>query len=199
MTANRAIKEPQLICIIGAESTGKTTLARILAAHFDCPWVPEYLREFCDTHARTPAAGEQSLILETQHMAELTAQHCAAQRESPFVFCDTAPLLTAIYSDFIFGDPSLYGRARALHSRYALTLLLATDLAWVADGLQRDGEQVREPITQMIHHELDKLAAPFVTIIGQGEDRISSAIEALSLNNRRGNFDGVCSKAFKTS
>jgi nicotinamide riboside kinase len=199
MTANRAIKEPQLICIIGAESTGKTTLARILAAHFDCPWVPEYLREFCDTHARTPAAGEQSLILETQHMAELTAQHCAAQRESPFVFCDTAPLLTAIYSDFIFGDPSLYGRARALHSRYALTLLLATDLAWVADGLQRDGEQVREPITQMIHHELDKLAAPFVTIIGQGEDRISSAIEALSLNNRRENFDGVCSKAFKTS
>jgi nicotinamide riboside kinase len=199
MTANRAIKEPQLICIIGAESTGKTTLARILAAHFDSPWVPEYLREFCDTHARTPAAGEQSLILETQHTAELTAQHCAARRESPFVFCDTAPLLTAIYSDFIFGDPSLYGRARALHSRYALTLLLATDLAWVADGLQRDGEQVREPITQMIHHELGSLAAPFVTIMGQGEDRISSAIEALSLNNRRENFDGVCSKAFKTS
>ena len=199
MTANRAKKEPQLICIIGAESTGKTTLARTLAAYFGCPWVPEYLREFCDAHGRTPTRDEQPQILETQHLAELTAQQNATEREAPFVFCDTAPLLTAIYSDFIFADPSLYGRARVLHSRYALTLLLATDLAWTADGLQRDGEQVREPITQMIHHELGNLAAPFVTIMGQGEDRISSAIEALSLNNRRANFDGVCSKAMKTS
>jgi nicotinamide riboside kinase len=199
MTANRAINEPQLICIIGAESTGKTTLAQSLAAHFDCPWVPEYLREFCDTQARTPTVDEQPLILETQHTAELAAQHRARQLGSPFVFCDTAPLLTAIYSDFIFGDPSLYGRARALHSRYALTLLLATDLAWVADGLQRDGEQVRGPITQMIHRELGDLAASFVTIKGQGEGRIGSAIEALSLNSRHAYFDGACSKALKTS
>jgi nicotinamide riboside kinase len=199
MTANRAIKAPQLICIIGAESTGKTTLARTLAAHFDCPWVPEYLREFCDTQARTPTVDEQSLILEAQHTAELAAQHRARQRGSPFVFCDTAPLLTAIYSDFIFGDPSLYGRARTLHSRYALTLLLATDLAWVADGLQRDGEQVREPITQMIHRELGNLAASFVMIKGQGEGRIGSAIKALSLISRAEYFDGACSKALKTS
>ncbi len=199
MTANRAIKEPQLICIIGAESTGKTTLARTLAEYFGCPWVPEYLREFCDAHGRTPTRDEQPQILETQHLAELTAQHNATEREAPFVFCDTAPLLTAIYSDFIFTDPCLYGRARALHSRYALTLLLATDLAWVADGLQRDGEQVRKPITQMIHHELGNLAAPFVTIMGHGEDRISSAIEALSLKNHRENFEGTCSMALKTS
>ncbi len=193
MTANRAIQGPQLICIIGAESTGKTTLARALAAHFDCPWVPEYLREFCDTHARTPTAGEQSLILETQHLAELAAQHNASQLNLPFVFCDTAPLLTAIYSDFIFGDPSLYGRARALHSRYALTLLLATDLAWVADGLQRDGEQVRAPITQMIRCELDTLAAPFASIQGCGVGRLTSAIDTMnSIDLRR-------TRALKTS
>jgi nicotinamide riboside kinase len=180
MTANRAMKEPQLICIIGAESTGKTTLARSLAAHFDCPWVPEYLREFCDTHARTPTASEQSLILETQHLAELAAQHSAAQRESPFVFCDTAPLLTAIYSDFIFGDTSLYERARTLHWRYALTLLLATDLAWVADGLQRDGAQVRQPITRLIESELRGMTGAFSTIHGYGNERVAAAIEAVA-------------------
>src|ERR1035437_2749974 len=44
------MKAARLICIIGAECTGKTTLARALAEHFDCPWVPEYLRDFCDAH-----------------------------------------------------------------------------------------------------------------------------------------------------
>ena len=38
------MKAAKLICIIGAECTGKTTLARALAAHFACPWVPEHLR-----------------------------------------------------------------------------------------------------------------------------------------------------------
>ena len=171
---------PRLICIIGAESTGKTTLARALAIQFDCPWVPEYLREFCDMHGRTPTRDEQELILETQHRAVGIAQLGAAQQELPFVFCDTAPLLTAIYSDFIFEDQSLYARARALHAGYALTLLLNPDIAWVADGLQRDGEQVREPITEMIAHELDTMAVTRVTIAGQGKARFGSAIDAIA-------------------
>ena len=33
------------VVVIGAESTGKTTLARSLAAHFDTEWVPEFGRE----------------------------------------------------------------------------------------------------------------------------------------------------------
>lgn len=171
---------PSLICIIGAESTGKTTLARALANQFDCPWVPEYLREFCDAQRRTPTRDEQALILETQHGAVCTAQLGAARQELPFVFCDTAPLLTAIYSDFIFGDQSLYARARALHAGYALTLLLKPDIAWVADGLQRDGEQVREPITEMIARELDTMAVRLVSIAGQGKARFASAIAAIA-------------------
>ena len=171
---------PRLICIIGAESTGKTTLARALAIQFDCPWVPEYLREFCDMHGRTPTRDEQELILETQHRAVGIAQLGAAQQELPFVFCDTAPLLTAIYSDFIFEDQSLYARARALHAGYALTLLLNPDIAWVADGLQRDGEQVRAPVTQMIERELAALTQPVSTVTGQGSARLHAAIEAVT-------------------
>jgi hypothetical protein len=49
---------------VGAESTGKTSLAaalcRALAAQgHDVVQVPEYLREFCNLHGRTPLAGEQ--------------------------------------------------------------------------------------------------------------------------------------------
>lgn len=169
----------QLICVIGAESTGKTSLSQSLAAHFDCAWVPEYLREFCDRQERTPMQHEQSLILEAQHAAELAAQAKANHQGAALVFCDAGPLLTAIYSDFIFGDQSLYSRARALHAGYALTLLLEPDIAWVADGLQREGEHVRAPITQMIARELAAMGAPRAVIAGCGESRIASAIDAV--------------------
>jgi nicotinamide riboside kinase len=174
------MKEPKLICIIGAECSGKTTLARELAAHFDCPWVPEYLRTFCDTRARTPTRGEQAQLLEAQRAGELAAQMSATQQRKQFVFCDTAPLLTAIYSDYIFGDKSLYARARALHSNYILTLLLASDIAWQADGLQRDGAQVRAPVTQLIESELATLALPLTRVAGHAQARIAAALEAIT-------------------
>ena len=180
------MKAAKLICIIGAECTGKTTLARALAAHFACPWVPEHLRDFCDSRGRTPTRDEQLSILETQHLAELAAHAQATQQEKPFVFCDTAPLLTAIYSDFIFGDRSLYDRARALHSNYALTLLLAPNIAWVADGLQRDGAQVRAPITKMITNELGAMGVPLALIVDQEKERIAAAIGAINALNTHG-------------
>ena len=172
--------QPRAICIIGAESTGKTTLARLLAARFDSPWVAEYLRTFCELHSRTPTRDEQVQILETQHDCVQTAHLVAIDKGSPFVFCDTAPLLTAIYSEFLFGDVSLHARARQMHARYAMTLLLAPDIAWVADGLQRDGEPVRAPVTRMIERELGAIAHPVVTITGQGEARLQSAIAAIT-------------------
>ncbi len=171
--------EARLICIIGAESTGKTTLARLLAAHFDSLWVPEYLREFCVLHGRTPTREEQAKIIETQQQSVQAAQQAASEEGAPFVFCDTAPLLTAIYSEFVFGDAGLYARARALHADYALTLLLAPDIAWVADGLQRDGEQVRLPVTKMIVRELAAMTQPVTTVAGQGAARLQAAIEAV--------------------
>ena len=169
----------KLICIIGAESTGKTTLAQALADRFDCPWVPEYLRAFCQLHGRAPSQHEQLMILETQVVDEMSAKVSARERNRPYVFCDTAPLLTAIYSDFVLADQSLYAKARKLHSRYSLTLLLEPDIAWVADGMQRDGAHVREPITNLIERELAAVNAPVVRIRGQGDARIQAATQAM--------------------
>ena len=73
----------------------------------------------------------------------------------------------------------MYARARALHADYALTLLLAPDIAWVADGLQRDGEQVRLPVTKMIVRELAAMTQPVTTVAGQGAARLQAAIEAV--------------------
>ena len=168
-----------LICILGAESTGKTTLAQTLARHFDCPWVPECLRLFCQEQGRTPRRDEQAQLMAQQCQAELLARARAEQQGAPFVFCDTAPLLTAIYSNYIFSDTSLLPQGRSLHASYALTLLLAPDIDWVADGLQRDGEHVRAPVHRLIEQELAALALPFVQIAGVGDKRLVDALRAV--------------------
>ena len=170
--------EPMLICLLGAECSGKTTLARALAAHFSGRWVPESLRTFCEVHARTPKMHEQSEILESQLFRETEMLTQARREECNHVFCDTAPLLTAVYSEFFFSDKSLYERAHALHSRYSLTILLAPDLPWQPDGVQRDGPNVRDRVHKLIEREL--IQHPRVArISGQGASRLQAAISAV--------------------
>lgn len=174
-----AMKAPLLIGIMGAECTGKTTLAQALAQHFGGLWVPEHLRQFCAAHARTPKAGEQAAIMQAQLALEAQALALAREEGRGYVFCDTTALLSAIYSEFHFADPSLYGRARALQARYALTLALAPDLPWVADGVQRDGAPARAGIHALIEREL--AGQPRVArIAGTGAARLQAAILALA-------------------
>lgn len=173
--------DSRLICLIGAECTGKTTLARALAAQMGGLWVPEYLRQFTAEQGRTPQRQEQAQILDEQLRQESAALDAARQQGRVLVFCDTAPLLTAIYSDCVFGDSSLYPQARALHARYTLTLLLETDIPWVADGLQRDGAAMRARVQALIVRELDALQAPHTHIVGTAPQRLLAATHAVRL------------------
>lgn len=173
--------QPHLICLIGAECTGKTALAQALAQQMGGLWVPEYLRQFTEQHGRTPQRQEQAQILDEQLRQESAALEAARQQGCAWVFCDTAPLLTAVYSDCVFGDASLYPRARALHARYALTLLLETDIPWVADGLQRDGAAIRARVQALIVRELGALRAPHARIAGTAQQRLLAATHAVRL------------------
>lgn len=171
--------KPKLICLIGAECTGKTTLAQGLAQEFLGRWVPERLRLFCDAVGRTPLQHEQIHILEQQARDEMAALEEATRQQQHYVFCDTAPLLTAVYSEFVFGDSSLYPRARELHARYAMTLVLEPDLPWTADGLQRDGAYAQRPIHARIVHELKGMECKHYSVAGSGALRVAVARAAV--------------------
>ena len=170
---------PWLICILGAECTGKTTLALNLAEQFSGLWVPEVLREFCDTHGRTPRCDEQQTIVQSQLARENAALTKARREGLTHVFCGTCPLLTALYSEYYFSDSSLLAQGNDLHTRYALTLLLAPDLPWVADGAQRDGVTVQAAIHARLLHELQAGRHPCHQVSGQGVGRLQTAIDAV--------------------
>lgn len=168
-----------VVVLLGAESSGKTTLAKALAVALAARGsrvirVDEFLREFCDLLERTPRNAEQAGIV-----AEQTARIEAAASKADVVIADTSALMIAVYSELVFGDTSLYASALAAHRRANLTLLMALDVPWQDDGLQRDGPQVRAPVDALIRASLDGAGIAFTTIDGLGPARLAAALRAV--------------------
>lgn len=164
------------VAILGAESTGKSTLAAALAVQHHAMWVPEYLREFVDRHQRTPRAEEQLGIALTQVEREAEA----ARRTDGWLFCDTTPVMTALYSTFYFGRVDAALAALAADRRYALTLVTAPDTPWVADGLQRESASVRLQVHARLVAMLERHRCDYRLVSGSLPERLEQARVALN-------------------
>ena len=136
--------------------------------------VGEALREFCDANARTPRRDEQAAIA----AAQIARIEDAAARDD-IVIADTSAVMIAVYSDFVFGDASLYAGALAAQGRCDLTLVTALDLPWQPDGLQRDGAYVRAPVDALLRAALAGAQIAFTTIAGVGDERVAAALRAI--------------------
>jgi NadR type nicotinamide-nucleotide adenylyltransferase len=172
------------IAVLGAESSGKSTLCAALARRYDTVWVPEYLREFVDTQARVPFEADQFGIAQTQRAREDAAVQqvqgqSGAQAMNGLVFCDTTPLMTALYSRVYWGRVDGPLASLAARHDYALTLVTAPDTPWVADGLMRESEQVRARVHAMVVDELDARAIRFVLVCGDLPQRMRQVEAAL--------------------
>ncbi len=167
------------IALLGGECTGKSTLARALGARLPARVLDERLRQFCDEMRRTPHAHEQRWLLREQVRLEDLALASAQREGLRWLVCDSTPLATAIYSATYFGDPSLLDEALAHQRQYVATLVPALDLPWVADGIQRDGPQVRASFHRAVLEALRANALVHVEIGGSGDARVRGALAAL--------------------
>lgn len=164
------------IAVIGAECTGKTTLCSELAQALGGLWVPEYLREFVDRAGRTPLAHEQAALMAEQVAREAAAVKTALRAGQPLVAFDSVPLVTALYSRFYFADDALLAAATEHHRLYDLTLVTDIDLPWEADGLLRDGPDVRARFHALLLDWLDAAALDFTRVAGRDAERIEQAL-----------------------
>lgn len=179
MADSAAVKtmRPRVVTILGAESTGKTVLARDLAQALQaesglrCTWVGEWLRDWCNQAGRTPQAHEQEAIAHEQ-----SRRIQAACQSHDVVVADTTALMTAVYSQLLFQDDGLLDMACTVQRRYDLTLLTANDLPWEADGLQRDGPHVREPVRTALVQALRDGGLDYAEVRGSGPARLRSAL-----------------------
>ena len=167
------------VALLGAESTGKTQLSQDLAHHLLAQGlrvivVAEYLREWCVRENRTPRPEEQLPIAQEQER-----RVDAAAADADVVIADTTSVMVAIYSAMLFEDGTLYQFALQRLRSYDAVLVTGLDIPWVADGLQRDGPHVREPVDALVRGALERAAVPYQVIYGKGAARLDSALTAL--------------------
>ncbi|WAI87718.1 Trifunctional NAD biosynthesis/regulator protein NadR [Psychrobacter sp. SC65A.3] len=179
------------VAVLGAESTGKTTLCRDLAAHFDCPWVPEYMRTYLqakwDDEQLTCTWDDLLPIAQGQILLEnkLAKQVSQTSNGHHYLFCDTSLFELMVYSNWYYGDcPEVLTQAALVH-HYDLILLTDVDTPWVADDL-RDSPHQRDEISAYFADQLTAYNKPFQSIGGAREVRVQQVVkllDAFKLNN----------------
>lgn len=163
------------VAILGAESSGKSTLAAALAVHYGTVWVPEYLREFVDTQARVPFEHDQIAIARTQ----VAREALAVSHASRYLFCDTTPLMTALYSRVYWGRVDAELAALEARHAYTWTFVTAPDSPWEPDGLMRESDEVRQLVHRMLIETLDARGISHVLLGGGLQQRVRQAEELL--------------------
>ena len=165
------------VVVVGAESTGTTTLAIDLAARFGTAWVPEYGRTFTEEHGLDHEwVSEDFVLIAERQSADIAS---AARGEHPMVVCDTDALATAIWHERYVGSPapaSVWELAAA--TRPALYLLTGDEIPFVQDGM-RDGEHVRGWMTSRFREVLAASEVPYLEVSGSAEERVRMAVAAI--------------------
>jgi len=162
------------VCIFGPESTGKSTLARDLAARFDTVYVSEFARGLLDLTGGRCDASDIPLIARGQAAAE----DSLVRRANRVIFCDTDILLTTVWSETLFGDCPTSVREMALQRNYDLYLLLDVDVPWVDDA-QRFLPHHRQEFFNRCREVLDQNGRRYVVIRGSWAERLETSIAAV--------------------
>ncbi|APA69127.1 AAA family ATPase [Janthinobacterium sp. 1_2014MBL_MicDiv] len=161
------------VCVLGGESSGKTTLAAALAAHCDTGWVAEYGRELWESQDGILAYDDLLMIGREQ----LRREAAAAGQARRWLFCDTSPLTTYFYCVEMFGKAEAELAQLAEH-RYDLVVLCAPDFPFIQDGTRRDGD-FRARQHAWYQAELARRGIAFVTVSGTVADRVRQVAQLL--------------------
>lgn len=162
------------VCVLGAESTGTTTLARALAEAWQTSWVEEYGREY--SQARQAAGNAAWTTPEFVHIAreQTRREDEAARRANKVLICDTNAFATGLWHRRYVGAPSPEVDALGRSVRCDLYLLTGDEIPFVQDGL-RDGEHIRHEMHGWFEEALAQQPVPWKLIRGTHAERLREA------------------------
>ncbi len=174
------------VVVVGAESTGTTTLAADLAERFGVPWVPEFGREWTSLrdggiHAPWHSAEFDLVAREQAHAEDRAARHTPR----PVLVCDTDVLATTIWHERYLGRPSPTVAALAAARRPHLYLLTGDEIPFVDDGM-RDGAAFRPWMTARFRELLDASGVPWAEVTGTRRQRLDAATAQVAAVLARG-------------
>ena len=164
------------VCLFGPESTGKSTLARDLARHYQTVYAHEYARPLLDLKAGRCDGDDFPLIARGQ----VATEEAMARQANRVLFCDTDPLLTVIWHRTLIGPAPGWLEELADARRYDLYLLLDVDVPWIDDDQRyfRD-EAPRRVFLEQCEAELRRRGRRYVLVSGTWERRLAEATRAV--------------------
>jgi NadR type nicotinamide-nucleotide adenylyltransferase len=160
------------IILTGSESTGKTTLAAQLAAHYGVEFVPEFVREYAATKGEPVIMSDHGAIARGQ----MAWENEYAERANGLLFQDADLISTVAYYTHYSGGCPQWIVDEAQKRQGDLYLLAYVDTPWIADGIRDRGDR-RDEMHQVFIETLTKLGANYVELRGIGEQRKTNAIK----------------------
>jgi NadR type nicotinamide-nucleotide adenylyltransferase len=166
------------ICVLGAESTGTTTLAKALADKLETVWVPEFGREYSELkiakHDPVWRTEEFEAIAEEQNRRE----DFTARNANRILICDTNAFATRLWHRRYIGHESVKVAEIACAAQCDLYLLTGDEIPFVQDGL-RDGEHIRHEMHLWFEKALAKQSVPWHLLRGSHEDRLDRGVRLI--------------------
>jgi HTH-type transcriptional repressor of NAD biosynthesis genes len=158
------------VCIFGPESTGKSTLSKNLAKHYQTSFVPEYARVYLEEKNGEVFYDDMEYIAQGQKSSE----KALIKKANKIIFSDTDILTTYIWSEFLFNKCEKWIFEESKKLNYDLYLLTDVDVPWVKD-IVRYLPNERISFMGKCEYELKKRNFPYKKISGSWDNRFESA------------------------
>ena len=167
------------VVLFGPESTGKTTLSRHLAHHYNTVWTPEFAREYLQkkwNKERKTCEVEDLLPIA---VGQMKLENRLAKRADKVLICDTDLLETKVYSEeFYDGFVDERLNKAATENTYDIYLLTYIDTPWEDDDL-RDRPGLRLEMFNAFEKSLIDNNRPYIVLKGDKETRLKNAVETI--------------------
>ena len=175
-----AISKPLRVVLTGSECTGKSTLADMLAAHYEVPCVHEFLRDYFIDHDGVLTLDDAIPIVKGQLASEDSVETAVSDADIPVMLFDTNALSSVVYNKYYYGTNPEWIEQAFADRNYTLYFLCGIDVPWQADG-QRDRPQEREYLQSLFRNELIARDLPFIELNGDVTERFSHAVSLIDL------------------
>lgn len=162
--------------LLGAESTGKTTLACELARVFDTVWNPEYGRPYTELGRDRASAWTSD---EFTHIARIQCwyEDVLAGQARGVIFCDTDAFTTAVFHEVYLGVPTT-AFSDLVDRPYDLTVVCGLDVPWAHDRIREFEEQRHWMHERYVEHARES-GRPLLLVEGPPDRRLAEAREAV--------------------
>lgn len=180
------------VVLVGAPSTGKTTLASALAEKYQTCWLPEYGREYWEQHQVEKRLKPEELVLIAER--HLKREEAYLQQANHYLFTDTNALITEVFCRYYHGDvpERLRQLSRMSALRYDIVFLCADDIPF-DDTWDRSGIGHRESFQRQIIQTLNYYRIPYITLRGELSERMKLVVSVLNRYQKYSNLLDVLS------